>query len=78
MDIRSYRESQPAYNSRFGFCKWINETLMQTGLSISVPYLRDLESGRSIPSLRLALAVEDFTNKKVTVRDWVGLQRRRY
>jgi len=78
MDIRSYRESQPSFNSRFGFCKWINETLMQNGLSISVPYLRDLESGRSIPSLRLALAVEDFTNKKVTVRDWEGLRRRRY
>jgi hypothetical protein len=76
MDIRSYRETQPSFNSRFGFCKWINETLMQSGLSISVPYLRDLESGRSIPSLRLALAVEDFTKKQVTVRDWVGLSRR--
>ncbi len=76
MDIRSYRETQPSFNSRFGFCKWINETLMQNGLSISVPYLRDLESGRSIPSLRLALAVEDFTKKQVTVRDWVGLSRR--
>jgi len=76
MDIRSYRETQPSFNSRFEFCKWINETLMQNGLSISVPYLRDLESGRSIPSLRLALAVEDFTKKQVTVRDWVGLSRR--
>ena len=73
MDIRSFRESQPAFYSRFGFCKWINETLRPQGLSVSVPYLRDLESGRSIPSLRLAIAIEDFTKKKVTVREWTGL-----
>mgnify|MGYP003655578331 CR=1 FL=1 len=77
MDIRSFRESQPAYNSRFGFCKWMNETLNQNKLSVSVAYLRDLESGRSIPSLRLAIAIEDFTRKKVTVRDWVGLLKRK-
>ena len=76
MNIRSFRESQPSFNSRFGFCKWMNETLNEKGLSISVPYLRDLESGRSIPSLRLAIAVEDFTKQKVTVRDWAGLSRR--
>tara|TARA_R110000796_G_scaffold63155_4_gene145607 strand:- start:562 stop:795 length:234 start_codon:yes stop_codon:yes gene_type:complete len=77
MDIRNYRESQPAFNSRFAFCKWINESLSQMDLNISVPYLRDLESGRSIPSLRLAVAVEDFTSRQVTVRDWVGLSLRR-
>ncbi len=76
MDIRSFRESQPSFNSRFGFCKWMNETLRQFGLSVSPSYLRDLESGRSIPSLRLAIAVEDFTSGKVTVRDWAGLMRR--
>ena len=76
MDIRSFRESQPSFNSRFGFCKWMNETLNPQGLSVSVAYLRDLESGRSIPSLRLAIAIEDFTRKKVTVRDWLGLQLR--
>lgn len=76
MDIRSFRESQPLFHSRFGFCKWMNETLEAQGLSVSVTYLRDLESGRSIPSLRLAIAVEDFTKKKVTVRDWAGLQLR--
>jgi hypothetical protein len=54
----------------------MNETLEAQGLSVSVTYLRDLESGRSIPSLRLAIAVEDFTKKKVTVRDWAGLQLR--
>jgi len=76
MDIRSFRESQPAFNSRFGFCKWMNETLRPKGLSVSVSYLRDLESGRSIPSLRLAIAIEDFTKTKVGVRDWAGLSRR--
>jgi|TARA_R100001163_G_C5039066_1_gene177600 predicted HTH domain antitoxin len=54
----------------------MNETLNPQGLSVSVPYLRDLESGRSIPSLRLAIAIEDFTKKKVTVRDWLGLRLR--
>ena len=77
MDIRSFRERQPAYNSRFGVCKWMNEALNVKGLSVSVAYLRDLESGRSIPSLRLAIAVEDFTKNKVTVRDWAGLSKRR-
>jgi hypothetical protein len=76
MNIRNYRESQPSYNSRFAFCKWINQPLSGMDLSISVPYLRDLESGRSIPSLRLAIAVEDITNSQVTVRDWVGLSLR--
>lgn len=50
--------------------------MSQRDLNISVPYLRDLESGRSIPSLRLAVAVEDITNRQVTVRDWVGLSLR--
>jgi len=76
MDIRNYRESRPVFSSRFAFCKWINEALSQRDLNISVPYLRDLESGRSIPSLRLAVAVEDITNRQVTVRDWVGLSLR--
>jgi len=73
MYIRSYREAQPRFNSRFAFCKWINESLSHKDLNISVPYLRDLESGRSVPSLRLAIAVEDFTKSQVTVRDWAGL-----
>ena len=77
MDIRSFRESQPAFHSRFGFCKGVNETLKPKGLSVSVPYLRDLESGRAIPSLRLAIAIEDFTSKKVTVREWAGLLKSR-
>jgi hypothetical protein len=76
MDIRSFRETQPVFNTRFAFCKWINESLETKHLSVSVPYLRDLESGRSIPSLRLAIAVEDFTKGSVSVRDWLGLSKR--
>jgi hypothetical protein len=76
MDIRSYRESRPKYNTRHAFCMWINGDLSDRGLSLSVSYLRDLESGRSCPSLMLAIAVEDVTNHQVTVRDWLGLRRR--
>ena len=77
MNIRDYRESLPGQNTRVSFCRWINQYLGQRRLNISIPYLRDLESGRSVPSLALAIAVEDATGSKVTVRDWAGLHKRR-
>jgi hypothetical protein len=73
MDIRTYRESQNRYNTRHAFCLWINADLADRGLSLSVSYLRDLESGRSCPSLPLAVAIEDITDNQVTTRDWAGL-----
>ena len=76
VDIRNYRESRPKYNTRHAFCMWVDQDLSDRGLSLSVSYLRDLESGRSCPSLPLAIAIEDITNYQVTVRDWLGLQRR--
>ena len=76
MDIRSYRESRPKYNTRAAFCYRMNLFLRQWSLNISIPYLRDLESGRSVPSLALAVAVEDATAGKVRVRDWPGLKKR--
>jgi hypothetical protein len=76
MDIRTFRESHPERSTRFAFCHWINEKLEPMSLHISVPYLRDLESGRSIPSLPLAIAVEDISNNCVKVRDWFGLAKR--
>lgn len=75
MDIRSYRESLWKYNTRHAFCMKLAPELKSRGLSMSKSYLRDLESGRSVPSLPLALAIEDLTDRKVTVRDWRGLHR---
>jgi len=46
------------------------------GLHVSIPYLRDLESGESVPGLRLAVAIEDVTAGRVTTREWVGLSKR--
>ena len=76
MDIRTFRESHPERNTRFAFCRWINEKLEPRSLHISVSYLPDLESGRSIPSLALAIAVEDISNNSIRVRDWLGLAKR--
>jgi hypothetical protein len=78
MNIRDYRESLPGRNTRVAFCGWINDYLSQRHLNISIPYLRDLESGRSVPSLALAIAVEDATGSKVKVRDWPGLFKRKH
>jgi len=78
MNIRDYRESSPGKSTRVAFCQWINDYLGQRRLNISVPYLRDLESGRSVPSLALAIAVEDATGSKVKVRDWPGLFKRKH
>jgi len=78
MNIRDYRESLPGKNTRVSFCRWINGYLSQRRLNISVPYLRDLESGRSVPSLALAIAVEDATGSRVKVRDWPGLFKRKH
>jgi len=78
MNIRDYRESLPGKHTRVAFCSWINEYLAQRHLNISIPYLRDLEGGRSVPSLALAIAVEDATGSKVKVRDWPGLFRRKH
>ena len=72
LDIRTFRESRPKQNTRFAFCQ-----LQEDHLSLSISYLRDLESGRSIPSLALAIAVEDITSKTVRVRDWAGLSTRK-
>jgi hypothetical protein len=77
LDIRTFRESRPKQNTRFAFCQWINEKLQEDHLSLSISYLRDLESGRSIPSLALAIAIEDITSKTVRVRDWAGLSTRK-
>ena len=77
MNIRDFRESLPGRTTRVAFCRWVNQYLNQRRLNISIPYLRDLEGGRTAPSLALAIAVEDATGGKVKVRDWPGLYKRR-
>jgi hypothetical protein len=77
MDIRTFREMNPAISSRARFCAWINDQLNKKGLNVSAPYLRDIESGRAIPSLALAIAIEDLTKRSVTVREWAGLAKRK-
>jgi hypothetical protein len=63
-------------NTRAQFVEWLNEKLEPEGCSLSIAYLRDLEYGRKVPSLRLAVAVEKVTAGSVSVREWPGLSRR--
>tara|TARA_R110002051_G_scaffold157026_1_gene228621 strand:- start:13 stop:273 length:261 start_codon:yes stop_codon:yes gene_type:complete len=77
MNIKEFRESRAKSTSRAAFCTRINEYLRTLGLNISISYLRDLESGRCVPSLALANAVEDATGGKVTPREWDGLHKRK-
>ena len=77
MHIKEFRESRAAATNRAAFCTKLNEYLQTLGLNISISYLRDLESGRCVPSLALANAVEDATGGKVTPREWVGLHKRK-
>ena len=62
--------------TRAQFVEWLNEKLEVEGCSLSIAYLRDLEYGRKVPSLRLAVAVEKVTAGSVSVREWPGLSRR--
>ena len=75
MNIADYRQSHPRHSTRVAFCSWLNEKL-PSGITISIPYLRDLESGRSIPSLLLAVSVEKATGGVVSTNSWPGLSRR--
>lgn len=76
MDITTYRASLPDRSTRTAFCGWLTGELSAYGLSFSVPFLRDLESGRSIPSLPMAVAIESITGGALGVREWPGLQNR--
>jgi hypothetical protein len=74
--IQDYRENIPNVTTRAQFVGWLNEKLEEEGCSLSISYLRDLEYGRKVPSLRLAVAVEKVTGGSVSVREWPGLSRR--
>lgn len=76
MDVKNYRQSLPRRSTRAAFLSWLNTALEPYGKSISVSYLRDLEYGRKVPSLELAIVVADVTNGVVSVADWPGLQDR--
>mgnify|MGYP005826327789 FL=1 len=75
MNIADYRQSHPRHSTRVAFCSWLNGQL-PAGVTISIPYLRDLESGRSVPSLLLAVSVEKATGGVVSTNSWPGLSKR--
>ena len=77
MNITDYRQSHPGCETRAKFVSWLNER-MPDGVSISISYLRDLESGRAIPSLLLAVTIEESTGGVISVREWPGLVKRRH
>ncbi len=76
MRVQDYRSGIPGMKTRAQFVEWLNEKLEVEGCSLSIAYLRDLEYGRKVPSLRLAVAVEKVTAGSVSVREWPGLSRR--
>ena len=75
MTVTDYRESHPGCETSAKFVTWLNGRLPGR-MTITVSYLRDLEYGRSVPSLMLAVAIEDATGGVVSVREWPGLVRR--
>ena len=76
MRIQDYRAGLPGIRTRAQFVAWLNERLKPEGCHVSLAYLRDLEYGRKVPSLRLAVSIEVVTGGSVTVREWPGLERR--
>jgi len=74
MQVQDYRASLPGKSTRAGFVQWLNDELVELNQHISIAYLRDLESGRKVPSLALAVAIEHVTGGVVSVREWPGLQ----
>ena len=73
MRIEDYRKSLPGTSTRVAFSNWLNGQLNGLELQVSVGYLRELESGRRIPSLPLAIGIEKVTGGVVSVREWPGL-----
>lgn len=73
--IQDYRAGLPGINTRAQFVDWLNAKLKETGSHMSIAYLRDLEYGRKVPSLRLAVSIESVTGGSVSVREWPGLSR---
>ena len=74
MIIEDYRKSLPGKSTRASFVDWLNTELKKFSLSLSLGYLRDLEYGRKIPSLPLAIGIEKATGGVVSVREWPGLR----
>jgi len=73
--IQDYRQGLPNVTTRAQFVDWINDKLEPEGCHLSIAYLRDLEYGRKVPALRLAVAIETVTGGSVSVREWPGLSR---
>lgn len=73
MYCEDYRKSLPGSSTRILFVDFLNEKMSSFGMSITVAHLRELEKGRRVPSLQLALGIERATSGAVSVREWPGL-----
>ena len=73
MYCEDYRKSLPGSSTRILFVDFLNEKMSSFGMSITVAHLRELEKGRRVPSLQLALGIERATGGAVSVREWPGL-----
>lgn len=71
--VEQYRMALPGRSSRASFTEWLNEQLEPMDQGLSVHYLRDLERGRKIPSLSLAVAISHATSGVVSPAEWPGL-----
>jgi len=71
--VEQYRMALPGRSSRAAFTEWLNEQLEPMDQGLSVHYLRDLERGRKIPSLSLAVAIYRATSGVVSPAEWPGL-----
>jgi hypothetical protein len=73
MRCEDYRKGLPGASTRVLFVDFLNEKMSSFGVTITVAHLRELEKGRRVPSLQLALGIEKATGGAVSVREWPGL-----
>ena len=53
------------------YLKTHKATALAQAVGISPSYLSDMKKGNRVPSLRVAVAIEDATDGAVPVRSWV-------
>ena len=73
MRCEDYRKSLPGSSTRVLFVDYLNKRMSCFGATITIAHLRELEKGRRVPSLALALSIEKATGGSVSVKEWPGL-----
>ena len=73
MRCEDYRKSTPGASTRVLFVDYLNKRMSRYDVTITVAHLRELEKGRTIPSLVLALSIQKATGGSVSVEEWPGL-----